>query len=341
MPQAFAAFPSPRAVAHPRVSAHRTGPVRRRYCAALSTAPPTSRPPARRPRRRLRRFALGLLIATALAHDALPIVRLLRGYRPVESRAYLAGGPLVIAHRGASAVVAEHTLASYRRAIGDGADVLELDLRLTADGLVALSHDRDLRRAHGVDLVIAQHDLAALRRAIADRHPELDPSERLPTLAEVMDAFPAARLNLELKDDSVALADAVAALIDRRGAHDRVLVASFRQDALDRFRRVSGGRVATSASPREAIGFYVCYLFEVPCRPAYHALQIPTRLRRGSPSIRFDGREFIAFAHRHGLAVHYWTVNDEDEMRRLIARGADGIITDVPARARAAVEAAR
>lgn len=275
-------------------------------------------------------------LVLAAAYGALWLVRWTREFEPVPARRFLAGGPLVIAHRGASALAAEHTMASYRRALDDGADVLELDVRLARDGAIVVSHDPTLERALGLPRAIADHDLPALRRELAARHPQADPATLLPTLDEVMSAFPGVRLNIELKDESAALADAVAAAIERHERGEQVLVASFHRDVLARFRDRARRRVATSASLGEAAQFYVCYLLDVPCRPDYEALQIPPRLRGRWPHMRLDTPRFVDFAHRHGLAVHYWTIDDPAEMARLLDAGADGIMTDDPARAAAA-----
>jgi glycerophosphoryl diester phosphodiesterase len=304
-------------------------------------APAEPAAPVRSPRRRRwRRRLLILLGVLAALYAALWVVRLTRDYVPVAPRKFLAGGPLVFAHRGASALVAEHTMAGYKRALADGADVLELDVHLARDGAIVVSHDPTLERTFGVARVIAENDLASLRGALAEGRAGSDPAALLPTLDEVMAAFPGTRLNVELKADSAALADAVAAAIDRHGRADLVLVASFHGDVLERFRSASRGRVATSASLGEAARFYACFLLEVACRPDYEALQVPPRLRRGWPHFQLDTPEFISFAHRHGLAVHYWTIDDRAALERLLAAGADGVMTNDPALA-AAARAAR
>jgi glycerophosphoryl diester phosphodiesterase len=258
-------------------------------------------------------------------------VRLTRDYPRVPARAFLAGGPLIIAHRGASLAEVEHSTAAYRRALAVGAEVLELDVHRARDGALVIAHDRDLGRALGVPMIVGEHDLAELRAAVAAAHPGVDPATLLPTLPEVLASFPSTRLNLELKDAGVALATDVAALLARGHDRDRVLVASFDGDALDAFRAASHGAVATSASPGEVARFLVCYLLEVPCRPAFEALQVPTSVRRSWPRLRLDRPRFIEFAHRHGLAVQYWTIDDAAEMAHLLAIGADGIMTDDPA----------
>lgn len=298
-----------------------------------------SEPAAPKPRRWRRRLIVLFSILVA-AYGSLWLVRCTRDFEPVRQRPFLTGGPLVIAHRGASGTETEHTLTAYRRALDDGAEVLELDVHRSRDGSIVVSHDRNLDRALGVPRAIIDHDLRSLRSELAARYPAADPATLLPTLDEVMVAFPEARLNIELKSDSAELADAVAASIERHGRAEKVLVASFHGDVLAHFRARTHGQVATSASLREAARFYVCYLFDVPCRPEYEALQIPVRLRSSWPRFQLDSPEFVAFAHRHGLAVQYWTIDDPGAIARLLAAGADGIMTNHPARA-AAVRAER
>ena len=295
-----------------------------------------SEPAAVKPHRWRRRLVV-LLGVLAAAYGSLWLVRCTRDFEPVRQRPFLTGGPLVIAHRGASGVETEHTLSAYRCALDDGAEVLELDVHRSRDGSIVVSHDRNLERALGVPRAIADHDLRSLRAELGARYPAADPATLLPTLDEVMVAFPDARLNIELKADSAALADAVAASIERHGSAEKVLVASFHGDVLAHFRARTRGEVATSASLREAARFYACYLFDVPCRPDYEALQIPVRLRSSWPRFQLDSPEFVEFAHRHGLAVQYWTIDDPATMKRLLAAGADGIMTNHPARAAAVI----
>jgi glycerophosphoryl diester phosphodiesterase len=102
-------------------------------------------------------------------------------------------------------------------------------------------------------------------------------------------------------------------------------VASGHEAVLAEFRRATGGRVATSASTAEALGYYFCYLMKRPCATPYSALQLPTLGWLG-----ITGAEFITEAHERGLAVHFWTVDDPDRMQVLLAAGADGIMTNRP-----------
>lgn len=281
--------------------------------------------------RRWRRRGLWALGVVATLYAALWVVRCTRDYVPVPERPFLAGTrPLIVAHRPASIATGEHTAAAFDDVQGESVDVLELDLRLTRDGQVVVAHDSNLVRTHQLALIVAQSDLDVLHDALGERYPDRSADEILMTLDSVLRRYPERRLNLELKSSDPGLAEAVARLIDRYERHDDVLVVSFSSDAMDRFREASRGRVATGASAGEAARFYVCYLLEVACRPDYEVLQIPPRLRSGWPSVRLDDASFLAFAHRHGLEVHYWTVNDEGTMRRLLEAGADGIMTDRP-----------
>jgi glycerophosphoryl diester phosphodiesterase len=234
--------------------------------------------------------------------------------------AFFAGLPRVlnIAHRGASKLMPEHSGAAYELALAQGADVLELDLRSTLDGVLLVAHDRSLKRTLGLDATFSELTIPELQRLAGDRMPL--------SLDQVFERFPAARLNLELKDESCAAARALADLIARRGAAGRVLVASVHQSALEEFRKATGGAVATSASAREALGYVIDdLLMQRTCQGTYSALQLPALGWLG-----VTRRAFVERAHERGLAVHFWTVDDPVRMRSLIEAGADGIMTNRP-----------
>jgi glycerophosphoryl diester phosphodiesterase len=239
-----------------------------------------------------------------------------RNYRELP---FFAGLPPVldIAHRGASRLAPEHTLEAYRLALEQGAHVLELDLRLLRDGELVIAHDRTLRRTHGVDVAYSELAWADLERLASGRLPI--------RLGHALQQFPSERFNLELKDEMPEAARALAGVLAQARAEGRVLVASSHEAVLAEFRRATAGRVATSASTAEALRYYFCYLMRRPCPAAYSALQLPTLDWLGITDARF-----VATAHERGLAVHFWTVDDPDEMRALLAAGADGIMTNRP-----------
>jgi glycerophosphoryl diester phosphodiesterase len=232
---------------------------------------------------------------------------------------FFAGMPRVlnVAHRGASKLALEHSLAAYGLALQQGAHVLELDLRLLRDGELVIAHDRTLERTLGSDAAFATLSLSELERIAGDRTPL--------TLARVFSQFPQARFNLELKDEDLAAPRALANLVLLRGVQDRILVASSHRAALAEFRRATAGAVATSASFEEALDYTFCSLMKRACPTDYSALQLPTLGWLGLTS-----SEFIRGAHDRGLAVHFWTVDEPERMRALIAAGADGVMTNRP-----------
>lgn len=231
--------------------------------------------------------------------------------------------PLILGHRGASAHEVENTLEAFERALADGADGLELDVRRCATGEVVVFHDEDLRRLAGTPVTVGAMPLAALRRVRLER------DRRISTLDEVLDALPETLINIELKARAgrgAAIADATIACIDRHRAAGRVLVSSFEPVALARVRLRSRG-LATG------------YLF--------HRKQARA-LRRGWPAIGLRTAavhpdhvlltsETAAAWRRAGFAINVWTVDDEADVRRVAALGADAIISNDPARARRAL----
>ena len=230
--------------------------------------------------------------------------------------------PLVLGHRGASALETENTLAAFRRARADGADGVELDARLAATGEVVVFHDDDLRRLAGQPDRVADLPLAALRRARLPR------GETIPTLDEVLEELgPALLVNVELKVPAFGLgprvAWSVAGVIARHDAADRVLVSSFHPGALAAFRL---------AAPAVATGLLFAAAQALPLRRAcLRRLLGPRALH---PELALVSERRVRRWHREGRAVLVWTVNDPADARRMTALGVDGIITDDPGRAR-------
>jgi glycerophosphoryl diester phosphodiesterase len=232
---------------------------------------------------------------------------------------FFAGLPPVldIAHRGASKLAPEHSLAAYELALRQGAHVLELDLRLLRDGQLVVAHDRTLERTLGITTAFAELTRAELENIAGERMPL--------GLEQVFVHFPEARFNLELKDETLEAPRALAALLSDERVLGRVLVASAHRPVLEEFRRLTRGAVATSASAEEVLDYLVCQLMKRTCPLAYSALQLPPLdwLGLTSPA-------FVAGAHARGLAVHFWTVDDPERMRALLAAGADGVMTNRP-----------
>jgi glycerophosphoryl diester phosphodiesterase len=240
-----------------------------------------------------------------------------------------AGKPRVLAHRGlvtrdaAAQGIVENSLAAVAAAREVGVQYVESDCHLTADGVAVLFHDDDLSRVTGDPRPVADVRTAELERLMADRGGLL-------TLVEALGRFPTLRFNLDVK-----AAGAAAAVGRAVAAHgDRVLLTSFsdrrRRAALSAARTTGRGiRPATSAGT----GTIVRLLGALAARSdrlvaqalaSVDALQIPEQQGR----LRLLTPRLIDAAHRHGVEVHVWTVNHEDDMRRLVNAGVDGIVTD-------------
>jgi glycerophosphoryl diester phosphodiesterase len=231
--------------------------------------------------------------------------------------------PLAFAHRGGAdhpeLVGLENTLAAFRHAAALGYVYLETDVHATRDGVLLAFHDTVLDRVSDTSGGIVDTTYAELSRVrIGGREP-------IPTLAELFDALPDARFNIDLK--AGAAVPLLARLIEERQAHDRVLVGSFSLRRLNRFRRLTGGRVPTSAAPLEVLAFRFLpsgRLADLLTRRRVAALQVPHR--RGPVTVTSTG--LVRRAHRAGKHVHSWTVDDPDEMIVLLDRGVDGLMTD-------------
>lgn len=224
---------------------------------------------------------------------------------------------LNIAHRGASKYAAEHSAEAYELGLRHGAHILELDLRSTRDQVLVVAHDGDLERTAGIQASLAELSWAELGALAGARAPL--------RLDAVLTRFPAARFNLELKDESLAPARVLAQLLSELGAEKRVLVASAHREVLKEFREACRGAVATSAATSEVLGYHFCYLLGQSCPTPFAALQLPALDWLG-----LTRPEFIRHAQARGLAVHFWTIDDEARMRSLIQAGADGVMTNDP-----------
>ena len=238
----------------------------------------------------------------------------------------------VIAHRGASAHAPENTLPAFELAVRQGADAFELDVRLTRDGAPVVVHDATLERTTNLTGPVRARTLAELRMADAGHWYTPDGGRtmpcrgqgvRIPTLAEVLWAFPAMPVLIEVKEPDVQ--HAVHRVLVDEGACERCVVASEDDAALTLFRE---GPVPCGASAREIAELYRAVLFRrrLP-QPRYRLLSVPVR-HRGLP---VPTRRFVAAARRLGCPVHVWTVNDPATARRLWARGVAGVVSNEPA----------
>jgi len=228
-------------------------------------------------------------------------------------------------------------MVSFQGAVQLGCRYLETDLHTTRDGVLVTIHDETLDRISDGSGPVHALTLAELKRLDAgyrfspnggQTFPFRGKGITVPTLAEVTQAFPDIYLNLEIKQKEPSLIETLITFIEEQDAHDRVLVSSFHDRVLKEFRRRTGGRVATSAAGWEARLFWLASRLGLTrfLRLAYDALQVPAR--RGLLPV--VDRRFVQAAHRLGIQVHVWTVDESAEMRRLLNLGVDGLMADRP-----------
>jgi len=228
--------------------------------------------------------------------------------------------PRVLAHRGLAIEAPENTMLAFLKALSIGVEYIETDVHASHDGVAVVAHDETLSRVAGRQVRVDQLTMAELRRVT------LGEGQSFPSLAEVLDAFPTARFNIDLKSDDV-VEPAVKAIRDA-GAVNRVLVASFS----DRRRKAAVDLlpgVATSAS-RRASGRAVAAArlgAVAAVRTALRgvdAVQLPEKFR----GARIITPRLVSAMHSAGVEVHAWTINDVPSMERLLAMGVDGLVTD-------------
>ena len=252
--------------------------------------------------------------------------------------------PRIAGHRGAAGTTPENTLVSFRRGLEDGATFIELDVHASRDGEIVIIHDETVQRTTDGAGAVREMDLAELGRLDAGfrftpdggaSHPFRGRGIGVPTLREFFSEFSGTRATLEIKELAAPAIETLFDLVEEFGKAEEVLVAAEDDAIMDAARAVirrRGLHVATGFSTGEIRAFLTPLWMggEPPPDIAGQALQIPRR---------YQGMDLITpasvdAAHRRGVEVHVWTVNEVDEMRELLALGVDGIITDYPARLR-------
>ena len=222
--------------------------------------------------------------------------------------------PIGFAHRGGAAVGDENTAAAFARAVALGYRYIETDTHATSDGVAVVFHDDTLDRLLGrpgrtSDVTWA--DVRSLR---------VGGAAVVPCLDEVLDAWPGIRFNIDTKTDA-----AVAPTLDavrRTTAEDRVLLASFSERRLRGIRRAAGPRIATSLGMAGVAAVLARAWRTAP--DGVVAVQVPP----SSGPVRVVSAGFIRYAHKLGLRVHVWTIDEPDRIRYFLDLGVDGIMTD-------------
>lgn len=244
-----------------------------------------------------------------------------------------------VAHRGASAEAPENTLPAFELAFNKyRSDRVEMDLRLARDGVPVVFHDETLERVtNGCGRVrgFSLHEIQSLDAGFRfdprgrGEFPFRGKGVKISTLEEILAAFPGGKFFLEIKDRGPEIGKKILEALRRSGRNQECVVGSFHGPTMRAFRRLAGNTVETFLAEDEVI------LAQAAFRLGWGRVKLSGRfasLPRTKYGFSLDGPRWIEFLHRKGVRVYYWTMNEVSEMKELIRRGADGILTDYPDR---------
>lgn len=226
-------------------------------------------------------------------------------------------GPIPVAHRGGAAEAPENTMAAFAAAVALGYRYVETDVHATDDGVLLAFHDHTLDRVTDRTGAIGQLPYAEVREARVGGAP-------IPRFEEVLEAWPDLRIHVDAKH--LAAAAPLIAAVERAGAHDRVCVGSFSDRTVGALRRLANGRICTWMGRAEIVALRLAsWGIPAPRSPA-GCTQSPVR----QGALPIVDRRYIAAAHRRGVGVHVWTINERAEMERLLDLGVDAVLSDRP-----------
>lgn len=284
--------------------------------------------------RKIGRVILGIIVVLGVAFLVLAFIN-----RPIECNAFICPAePLVMAHRGGRGLWPENTFYAFEHAVDLGVDVLEMDIHSTADGLLVTMHDETVDRTTDGSGPIHGFTLAELQELDAGYTWTSDDGETfpfrgqgitVPTLEQIFRAFPDMFMNIEIKQVEPSIVADFCQMLRDYGRTDKVLVGSFDAEALKDFRETCP-EILTSVSEPEARIFLILnkVFLDAAYRPGAEAFQLPEY----HGNLHVVTRNFVEGAHDYNMPVHVWTVNEKDDMDRLLSLGVDGIITDFPDR---------
>jgi glycerophosphoryl diester phosphodiesterase len=286
---------------------------------------------------RLTRFLIAPLLLIGVVVLVLALIS--QPASPPAVLADLGQRPLVIAHRGGMGLWPENTLFAFERAAALGVDMLEMDLHLSQDAKLVLIHDETLERTSNGQGPVAHYNLAELQALDAgykwtadggQSYPYRGQGTRIAALEEVFERFPLIPKALEIKVPDVGMEAVLCEMLAAYDQLDRVIVASFHERSLQRFRQLCP-EVATAGGPvsvRLLLALNWVGLSDL-LSPSYPVLQIPQQ----HSGLNLATPRLVRNAHARGLQVHLWTINEQPNMRLLLEMGVNGLITDYPDRA--------
>ena len=227
-------------------------------------------------------------------------------------------GPIPFAHRGGAGDWPENTMPAFAGAVALGYRYVETDVHVTADGVLCAFHDERLDRVTDATGLIRELPWSTVSAA------RVDGIEPIPRLEDLLGSWPELRVNIDPKHDSAV--DALAETLSRTGAVERVCIGSFSDRRIARLRHLLGPRLCTSLGPRAVARLEAAGLHLPVGTIGGACVQVPPTQGR----LVLVNERFVRTAHARGLAVHVWTIDEADEMRRLLDLGVDGIMTDRP-----------
>ena len=227
-------------------------------------------------------------------------------------------GPVAFAHRGGAGDWPENTMPAFEGAVALGYRYIETDAHVTSDGTIVAFHDDRLDRVCDRTGIIADLTWSEVRLA------RVDGREPIPLLEDLLTTWPDLRINIDPKHD--AAVEPLAEVIRRCDAVDRVCIGSFSDERIAAMRDLLGPRLCTSLGPKDTTRLVAATRRLASGRFEGAAAQVPLKHGR----VPIITRQFIRGAHRLGIAVHVWTIDDPTEMERLLDLGVDGIMTDRP-----------
>ena len=239
----------------------------------------------------------------------------------------------MFAHRGGSALGPENTLAAFDLGMRVGADGIELDVHLSADGVPVVHHDATLDRTTSASGPVVARTAADLARVDAGYRfagrgdfPFRRQGVGIPSLHDVLRRYPDVPLIIEMKVDSRDMGEAVAREVRAAGAADRVCVAGFGARSAVAARAALPEMACSASRPEARLAVYRALAGWPVRRARYGGYQVPER----ASLLRVVSPRFVRYAHEAGVKVQVWTVNDEADMRRLLSWGVDRLISDQP-----------
>lgn len=234
-------------------------------------------------------------------------------------------GPLAFAHRGGAGEWPENTMPAFEHAVGLDFRYVETDVHVTSDGVLVAFHDEALDRVTDRTGLIREQPWSEVRQA------RVDGREPIPLFEDLLGTWPHLRVNVDPKHDTAV--EPLIEVIRRTDSVQRICVGAFSDRRLELIRAALGPELCTSLGPRgiarlKANSFGSRLRLPAPCA------QVPVKAK----GVTVTDERFVRAAHRLGLQVHVWTIDDPDEMHRLLDLGVDGLMTDRPGTLREVLE---